>query len=402
MASSVRYEIHLDQVLGVGSYGKVCMAKYGQVPCAAKLLHEKVFESGDPGKFAKRFEQECQFVSTIRHPNIVQYLATVRDPQSQRLVLLMELMDELLTGFLERSACPIPYHTQINICRGVALALSFLHSNAIIHKHLSADNVLLTGEGSVAKLANSGMSRLMSTNPCMTPLTQYPAAAAYMPPEALTTQHNHSSKLDCFSYGVLTVQIITKKSPKPGDAYQSSEDRTRHSRVRMPEIQRRKKDIDLIEPNHPLLPIVLYCLKDRDTERPSADEICERLTVLKGEERYKQSMQQTRNLASVNLMLQEQLAQRNQDLEKERADHEREKVNLQNQLVQRSGVQRTDHLVKPDDVEMCHTVTASISTKVRLRVSERFSMAYFIITCSASYFMFYLCSKGAQNGFVIY
>ena len=31
-------EISLDQVLGVGSYGKVCRAKYGQLPCAAKLL----------------------------------------------------------------------------------------------------------------------------------------------------------------------------------------------------------------------------------------------------------------------------------------------------------------------------------------------------------------------------
>ena len=38
-----------DKMLGVGSYGKVCRAKYGQLPCAAKLLHDTMFGSNDPG-----------------------------------------------------------------------------------------------------------------------------------------------------------------------------------------------------------------------------------------------------------------------------------------------------------------------------------------------------------------
>ncbi len=84
---SLRYgsiEIY-DKVLGVGSYGKVCKAKYGQLPCAAKLLHDTMFEGGrDPGiyKYMEQFEQECQFLSMIKHPNIVQYLGTSRESQS--------------------------------------------------------------------------------------------------------------------------------------------------------------------------------------------------------------------------------------------------------------------------------------------------------------------------------
>ena len=98
-------EIQEDKVLGAGSYGKVCKAKYGQLSCAAKLLHDTMFESGDPGrfKFAERFEQECQFLSLIKHPNIVQYLGTLKDPRSQKLALLMELMDESLLSSLP---CP--------------------------------------------------------------------------------------------------------------------------------------------------------------------------------------------------------------------------------------------------------------------------------------------------------
>ena len=61
--------------------------------------------------------------------------------------------------------------------------------------------------------------------------------------------------------------------------------------VFVPEAVRRKEDINLIERDHPLLPIALDCIKDRDKERPSADNVCERLAILKRENRYMQSVQ---------------------------------------------------------------------------------------------------------------
>jgi serine/threonine-protein kinase TNNI3K len=57
----------------------------------------------------------------------------------------MELMDDSLTHFLESSPRPIPYHIQVNICHDITLALSFLHSNGIVHRDLSSNNVLLIG-----------------------------------------------------------------------------------------------------------------------------------------------------------------------------------------------------------------------------------------------------------------
>jgi serine/threonine protein kinase len=132
----------------------------------------------------------------------------------------------------------------------------------------------------------------------MTPLTQVPGTPAYMPPEALITPPHYSSKLDCFSHGVLTLQIITRNFPNPGDAtkYMDVQDPrfpSGRAVMQIPEAERRKEDIDLIEPSHLLLPIALHCLKDRDTERPSADELCERLASLKGEPRDTQSVELT-------------------------------------------------------------------------------------------------------------
>ena len=307
-------EVYSEETFGAGSYGKVCKAKCGQLPCAAKLLHDTMFGTNDPGirKFVEQFEQECRFLRMIKHPNIVQFLGTVRDPQSQRLALLMELMDENLTRFLEQSTGLLPYHTQLNISYDVALALSYLHSNDIIHRDLSSNNVLLIGEGSRAKVTDFGMSKLEDMNPRMTPLTMCPGTQAYMPPEALITPPRYSNKLDCFSHGVLTIQIVTRQFPNPGDAH--VEDSQKGSFQQVPEKDRRKKDLDLVDTSHPLLPLALHCLELRATERPSADELCERLATLKSEQVYTCSVEQSRG----------QIQTLQEELEEARISHQRE------------------------------------------------------------------------------
>ena len=147
-------QLFKDQTLGIGSYGAVCKAKCDDLLCAAKILHPTLFDPIAHQQVAhkrehrlpiKRFEQECEFMSAIRHPNIVQYLCTYQDPDTGLPVLLMELMDDSLTHFLESATQPIPYHIQVNICHDVTLALSFLHSNNIVHRDLSSNNVLLIG-----------------------------------------------------------------------------------------------------------------------------------------------------------------------------------------------------------------------------------------------------------------
>ena len=341
MATSVRelgygaIEIYDKETIGVGSYGKVCKGKCGQLPCAAKLLHDTMFSTNDPGirKFVEQFEQECRFLRMIEHPNIVQFLGTVKDPRSQRLALLMELMDESLTKFLERSTSPLPYHTQLNICHDVALALAYLHSNNIIHRDLSSNNVLLIGEGSRAKVTDFGMSKLISMNPRMTPLTMCPGTQAYMPPEALITPPRYSNKLDCFSHGVLAIQIVTRQFPNPGNPHSSIQDDLNYPNQRLlrqvSENERRKKDIDLVDPKSPLLPLARRCLKDSDTERPSADELCGRLATLKSDPAYTCSVEQSREHVRT---LQQQIQEKESELERVRENHDVELSQCQGNL----------------------------------------------------------------------
>ena len=285
--------------LGVGSYGAVYRALCDELPCAAKILHPTLFETNDPGtrKIMERFEQECQFLSGVRHPHIVQYLGVSRDPESGLPVLLMELMDSSLTGFLEQSEEPLPFHTQVDICHCIALALAYLHLNGIAHRDLSSNNVLLIGPGYRAKVTDFGMSRLADANPRMTPMTMCPGTLAYMPPEALKDTPVYSKKLDCFSFGVLGVQIIIRQFPDPSVRFRTidiTDPRIPSGMVYVPvpEVERRRSHIDLVDPAHPLLPVALDCLKDRDRERPSAQELCNLLAALKDTPQYGESVQQ--------------------------------------------------------------------------------------------------------------
>ena len=292
-------QIFKSQSLGVGSYGAVYRARCDQLPCAAKLLHPILANPGAP-RNQQRFEQECQFLSSIRHPHIVQYLGTCRDPESGLPVLLMELMDDSLTHFLERSPEPLPYNLEVNLCHDIALALAYLHSNGIIHRDLSSNNVLLIA-GSRAKVTDFGMSKLVDAAPQMTPLTHCPGTAAYMSPEAMREPPVYTDKLDCFAHGVVAIQIMTREFPNPGPASHLVNDpRSPTGTTSMPvlEPERRKLHIDRIDPTHALLPIAIRCLSYNEKDRPSAEQLCHQLAILKEDPRYVRSVQRAQERAT--------------------------------------------------------------------------------------------------------
>ena len=306
----LQYDFHYQNVeliktesLGIGSYGAVCKAMCDDLPCAAKILHPALFQFTAPGTTSvmRKFEQECRLLSAIKHPHIVQYLGTYRDPESRLPVLLMELMDESLTRFLERTQESLSYHTEVNLCHDIALALSYLHSNGIVHRDLSSNNVLLMA-GSRAKVTDFGMVKLYDVNRStahLTPLTLCPGTVAYMSPEALGEPPVYTDKLDSFSLGVLGVQIMTRQFPDPGNRFQFieiSDPRIPSGRVQVEvaEVERRQSHISLINPDHPLLPVALDCLKDKDRERVSCHEVCGRISILKASPMYTESVQQSR------------------------------------------------------------------------------------------------------------
>jgi serine/threonine protein kinase len=298
--------VHLfeDQILGIGSYGKVCKAECDGLFCAAKIIHKTLCDPTAQEPIAphrehrlpmRRFEQDCEFLRTISHPNIIQYLGMYQYPKVHLPVLLMELMDTSLKKFLESSPKPIPYHIQINVCHDITLALSFLHSNGIIHRDLSSNNVLMNDD-TRAKVTDFGMASLGEKATHLT-FTICPGTDVYMPPEAVQDKRVYTEKIDCFSFGVNAIQIMTRLFPQPGNRRkQINIENVGLVEKRVSEHERRRNHISEIDPSHPLLAIALDCLKDEDVNRPSAEELCKRVASLKYSDKYK-VLEQGRDIA---------------------------------------------------------------------------------------------------------
>lgn len=273
-----------DKELGWGNYGKVCKAMCDDLPCAVKLLNPKIFQfvadSVSPG--LERFKQDCEMLHSITHPSIVQYIDAYVQADTGQAVLLMELMDESLTSFLDRCLTPLPAYIQIDICYDVIQALSYLHSNSIVHRNLTGHNVLVRA-GSRAKVADFGMMKMIHsqqvTNPYLKHMTLHAtSSSSYMPPEAFRFPPSYSDQIDIFSFGVITLQVLTRQLPQP-------------SASKVSEIERRKSDISLVEVEHILLPLMLSCLKDTDILRPPAAQLCRKLKQLQDSPVYSESRQ---------------------------------------------------------------------------------------------------------------
>ena len=180
--------------------------------------------------------------------------------------------------------------------------MSYLHANNIIHRDLSSNNVLIMAKRR-AKVTDFGMSRLTNTTLTLTPSTMCPGTLAFMPPEALEETPRYTNKLDCFSEGVLLIQVVTRLWPDPGPRTRTVYDsRSPTGMIHIPVLEhdRRKNHIDMIDHSHPFLPLAIDCLQYQEKERPSSAEVCQKLGSLKESEEYRESLQQMNTKVEYN------------------------------------------------------------------------------------------------------
>ncbi len=361
-----------SEILGSGSYGTVCKAKCDEIICAAKKLYPALFQVDpiEPGREhthpLRRFEAECYLLKNIDHPNIVQYLGTYRDPDTNAPVLLMELMDESLTHFLESSPGDIPYHIQVNLSYDIAQALAFLHSNGIIHRDLSSNNVLLLA-GSRAKVTDFGMSKWIDTRRAQ--MTKCPGTPAFMPPEALDEPPVYTEKLDNFSLGVIIVQINTRLFPNPTDRFADRElvdpnfptEKIR-AKVTVPEVERRQAHISRINGTDSLLPIALECLKNEEFERPTSKELCQLLGSLKETPIYQQSCAED-NIRAKD----EKIKTTNQDLATKihQLQENVEELDIQKDSLRKKDMEIERLTLQLNEVAECESRTRDLGTQVQ-------------------------------------
>lgn len=271
--------------LGRGPYGTVEEVEIPGATCAAKTIYETLLRFGSEDEvrnITEKFVRECCLMSSLRHPHVVQFLGVCFLPGSRLPALVMEKLLVSLHELLETNP-NIPLATKRSILHDVARGLLYLHSHAspIIHRNLTAKNVLLNS-AMVAKLADPGVARIVEScfDHLTAQLTQAPGTAVYMPPEALEQEGTYDTKLDIFSFGNVTLFSLMQVFPTilKSPTYT---DRTTRRRIARSEVERRSDYIqqmhEALGQQHILVRIVEQCLQDLPEDRPLIEEVVQQL-----------------------------------------------------------------------------------------------------------------------------
>ena len=253
--------------------------------CAGKKIHDALVDQENQGakRMVDRYYSECNLLSELRHPHVVQFLGICFHPDSQLPVLVMEELHCSLDDLLENTP-DIPLHTKLSVLQAVARGLVFLHnrSPAVIHRDLTARNVLLNS-AMTAKIADLGNSRIANLHPgqlAQTMTQGIPGTLVYMPPEA--SLMNYGPPLDIFSFGHLALFTATQVFPGHLLPHNFTDPRKKRSKVQAcTEIERRETYITALNnklgKKHGLVVLIKKCLEFEPGKRPTAKQVLERL-----------------------------------------------------------------------------------------------------------------------------
>ena len=271
--------------LGNGSYGKVFEVDYCGKLCAAKEVHSLLFQLASregAAKLKSDFLRECHLWSTLRHPNVVQFLG-IYYPSTDKSglpIMVMEKMQESLTSLIEKYD-DIPLLVKLSILHDVSLGLRYLHDHnpVVIHRDLSPNNILVTSHLE-AKITDLGVAKVMTTTGGTKTLTKTPGTGVFMPPEALDDKPVYGLPLDVFSFGGIILYVASRQWPTPKSWSQI--DPKTNKRILLSEVERRQHYIDMMSGGDAdLKPLVISCLEDDPKLRPTVTDISDRLKRMK-------------------------------------------------------------------------------------------------------------------------
>ncbi|CAK9320629.1 unnamed protein product [Citrullus colocynthis] len=168
-------------------------------------------------KHKKEFAKEVKRIGSMRHKSIVPLRAYYWGPREQERLLLADyiLGDSLALHLYEttpRRYSRLSFSQRLKIAVEVARCLLYLHDRGLPHGNLKPTNIILAGHDSDARLTDYGLHRLMTPAGIAEQILNLGALGYCAPELASAAKPGPSFKADIYSFGVILMELLTKRS----------------------------------------------------------------------------------------------------------------------------------------------------------------------------------------------
>ncbi|XAR63067.1 Dual-specificity kinase [Bertholletia excelsa] len=280
------YEIDYSEVdmsektlIGEGAYGEIYLVKWRGTAVAAKTIRSSI-SSNEMVK--KSFLKELGLWQKLRHPNIVQFLGVLKNPD--RLIFLTEyLPNGSLYDILKKKGKLDP-PTAIAFALDIARGMNYLHQHkpyAIIHRDLTPRNVLQNEAGHL-KVTDFGLSKIaQEKDRSGYKMTGRTGSYRYMAPEVFRRE-SYGKSIDVFSFAMIVHEMFLGGPSNKDEAPEIVADKRAYEDYRPP--------VPSYLYPEPIKMLLRQCWDKNPGARPSFEDIITSLEKIQQGEQYKQGM----------------------------------------------------------------------------------------------------------------
>lgn len=201
----------LGERIGEGGHANVYLATHDLLkrPTAIKLL--KPIKATD--EITARFQREVQLASRLSHPNMVEIFDYGRSAGGM-LYYAMEYLEGTTVNDLVQRAGALPVPRAVHLLRQVCAGLAEAHGKGMVHRDVSATNIMVChygGEYDFAKILDFGLVKRVSEphSHTITRTLRILGTPLYMAPERLRDPADVDARADIYAVGAVAFYMLT-------------------------------------------------------------------------------------------------------------------------------------------------------------------------------------------------
>ncbi|MBL8930760.1 MAG: protein kinase [Kineosporiaceae bacterium] len=205
----------LDRLLGTGAFATVWLAHDPALdaPVAIKVLADNWAARAD---VRQRFADEARLLRRVESEHLVRVYDVGELPDGRPYLVMSHADRGCLADRLTDPGRALGPADVVRIAEQVAAGLAVLHQHQVVHRDLSAANVLLVSTrdgGERAVIADLGIAKDLGW---ASGLTQPAGTARYQPPEQRVYGGPVGPAADTYALGVLLGELLSAAGVEPG------------------------------------------------------------------------------------------------------------------------------------------------------------------------------------------